>query len=452
MPKATSYLFLHGNQYRVQLAIPKELQAHFGKKKLVASLGTDSLVVANRLKHQVIADFKSQIEQARKLPRPSDPLIKEALAYRSELVEAKRNPAQYREFDPQGNLVADGHEHVLSFIQDRAIELAETDPERAGLFHKIASGSHTLLSVHIEPWLAEAQMKPRQVLDYRRAVTRLSDFLTKEGLPPAIETVTKQMAGQYVSYMSGAGRNPKTINKDISACSSYWRYLEKKGLVDNLPWQGQSLKKVRKSKSEKKRPFTDEELKALLSGKAPVFLADAIRVAALSGMRVEEIARLKVRDIVNDCFDIKKAKTASGERIVPIHPELSALVVRRSKGKKADEYLFDELPEPRAGSATERGQKITKAFGRYRKALQVDETVEGERQSLIDFHSFRRWFVTKCNEALERGVTGFTPFTVAEVVGHKKEDMSLGMTFGVYAGASGVKALRACVESVELPQ
>ena len=451
MRKASSYLYFLGNQYKVQIAIPKDLQGHFGKKKLVASLGTDSLAVANRLKHQIIADFQKQILEAKKLPRPDDPLIKEALSYRSELKEAKINPAKYREYDRHGELVAEGHESVLSFIEDRTLEIAETDPGRASLFHKVASGSHTLLELHIEAWLAEAQMKPRQVQDYKRAVAKLIEHLMKEGLPPTIEAVTKQVAGQYVSHMSGAGRNPTTINKDISACSSYWRYLEKKGIVESSPWLKQSLKKVRKSKAEKKRPFTDDELKTLLAGKAPLFLADAIRIAALSGMRVEEIARLRVADIVKNCFDIKKAKTASGERLVPIHPDLSLIVERRTKGKKADQFLFDELPDPKAGSASERGQKITKAFGRYRKALKVDEVIEGERQSLIDFHSFRRWFVSKCQAALERGVTGFTPYTVAEVVGHKKEDISLGMTFGVYAGASAMTALRACVESVRLP-
>lgn len=45
----------------------------------------------------------------------------------------------------------------------------------------------------------------------------------------------------------------------------------------------------------------------------------------------------------------------------------------------------------------------------------------GRRQSHIDFHSFRRWFVCKAVDALEKGAKGFTPWTIAEVIGHAVE-------------------------------
>ncbi len=128
-------------------------------------------------------------------------------------------------------------------------------------------------------------------------------------------------------------------------------------------------------------------------------VADMIAVAALSGMRVEEIERLTVGDIFRDCFDIPEAKTDAGVRMVPIHSALQPIVARRTAGKGATEPLFPELPIPAPGSAIERSQKVVKAFTAYRRKLGLDDVPEGARQSRVDFHSFRRWFMTKAEQA-----------------------------------------------------
>jgi integrase len=83
-----------------------------------------------------------------------------------------------------------------------------------------------------------------------------------------------------------------------------------------------------------------------------------------------------------------------------------------------------------------------KAFGAYRKAVGVDERRPGKRRSLVNFHSFRRWFITKAERA------GIPEPTIMTVVGHKRP----GMTFGVYSGGPQWEQLRACVEAVKLPE
>ena len=117
------------------------------------------------------------------------------------------------------------------------------------------------------------------------------------------------------------------------------------------------------------------------------------------------------------------------------------------------------LEEQRPGSKRDRSAPVSQAFTRERRRLGVDERAsEAQRQSNVDFHSWRRWFVRKAVEGLERGAKGYTPWTIANVVGHKVEDgtldgikLPLGMTMGVYAGEASLEALRACVEAVTLP-
>ena len=69
---------------------------------------------------------------------------------------------------------------------------------------------------------------------------------------------------------------------------------------------------------------------------------------------------------------------------------------------------------------------------------------DGEgRRSLVNFHSWRRWFVTKAVNA------GQPAHIVALVVGHREGRK--GMTLGRYWQGADDDALRACVEAVKLP-
>ncbi len=98
----------------------------------------------------------------------------------------------------------------------------------------------------------------------------------------------------------------------------------------------------------------------------------------------------------------------------------------------------------------ERGQPLTKEFGRLRKRLGIDEREDGARQANVDLHSLRRWFISKARDAINEGATGFTMYTVAEVVGHQKDDLGLAMT-SQYAGQETRAAKAACVRAVRLP-
>ncbi len=80
--------------------------------------------------------------------------------------------------------------------------------------------------------------------------------------------------------------------------------MSKRGHTDQTsPWAGQSVSKTRRQTSDRdpgeagKRPFTDAEVATLLTGLADPLLADFCFVAALTGMRREEIATLRVRHI-----------------------------------------------------------------------------------------------------------------------------------------------------------
>lgn len=149
-------------------------------------------------------------------------------------------------------------------------------------------------------------------------------------------------------------------------------------------------------------------------------------------------------------IDLKGSKTAAARRLVPIHSQALPIMRRRAAGKAGDQFVFEELPTPPEGSAMERGQAITKAFGRLRTRLGIRERAEGQRQSSKDLHSLRRWHIAKCRDALNAGAQGFTMYTVADNVGHAKGGLGLSMT-SRYAGREGMEAKAACVRAVRPP-
>jgi integrase len=231
------------------------------------------------------------------------------------------------------------------------------------------------------------------------------------------------------------------------------------------PWEKQRVSEDRtvpraEDGGKDKRPFTDEEVTKLLveipkqsiEG-AGVALPDMCMVAALTGGRRDEVATLRVRhiDLLKMSIRLPGEKNENAFRLIPIHPDLQPLMERRCAGRQGDDFIFHELPDQQS-DARGRGAPITQAFTRVRRRLGVDEMLPGRRQSRIDFHSWRRWFIRKAVEALEDGATGYTQWTIADVVGHSNEDGPLGETMGRYPGRASDRAMRACVEAVRLPE
>ena len=460
-----SYLVKHGQQYRVQVTVPAHLRAILGKAKLVAPLHTDSAAIASREKHKLVYEFKQQIEAARveakrKAKRPPDPVIEEGLTWRLAGSDARKrddnNPLMQRE-DPETRLPYQWDGEVSNWgtaLEARYEEICRREGEtKAELFLSVATAAGTPISALVDDWLAEKPMKPRQKIDYRRAVTKFEAWAQGQALGGTAEAIGRRNAGEYkTAAFVRSGANWRTANKDISALSGYWKWLVDQGIAPENIWKGMLLPKLKPGEGEGKRPYRDVEVAKLLSGKTPsAALKDAMLIAALSGMRISEVCGLKVGHISGDTIDLRGTKTRAARRVVPVHAGLIATLARRCEGKEPGAFLFDELPTPPPDSPRERSQPIVKAFTRYRRGQGIDERAEGARQSNVDLHSFRRWFVTKAAEALNAGAAGFSPWTIAEVVGHAKDDMPLPMTMSRYKGDDTLDAKRACVAAVKLP-
>lgn len=452
---------IRGRGYYAVRDVPRPLQAELGKRRLVVSLKTRNLHVALARRHAAQAMFQRMIEQAEGASQAA-PEVEAGLAWREQYQALERgDPALIDRWGGAGDYINTDRGAVwfspdelagVRLDEQFGLEadlLAEArGPEAASVMRGLASGKMTPLLLYIDAWLAEGgtkgQATQRTQRQYRSDLDALAAWMMTIGVV-TIEGVTKKTAGRYVTEaLLGTGMNRVTANRKISAPSAYWRWLIRRGHATDLnPWAGQSLAKgaERGTVARTKRPFTASEVTLLFAGgrlKDDVELADTMHVAALSGLRLDEIYRLTVADCAGGWFNVRVSKSRAGVRRVPIHPALAELVARRSLSKPGTAFL---LHEAKAVKGRERSAAISKRFGRYRQTVGVHEREEGQRHSSVDFHSFRRWFITSArNAGIDRAV-------VAAVVGHEAH----GMTDGVYHGGPTEALKVACVTAVKLP-
>jgi integrase len=210
-----------------------------------------------------------------------------------------------------------------------------------------------------------------------------------------------------------------------------WALREKRGWgIDSNPFEGFGQSG---DNATVRRPFTTDELKALLTH--PNFVNRTFEksyaywlmpLAIFTGARLGELCQLDIKDFVEieglTCIDIndtiafediefegrkKRVKTRNARRLVPIHPELIRLGLLRyveTLREKKQVHFFPELSRTRRDGPA---HAPSNWFQRFRARVGITEKQEGV------FHSFRHGFITTLLDA------GITPHLIAPVVGHE---------------------------------
>lgn len=414
------------------LDVPADVQHTIGRARLVASLKTEDLSIACVLRDRKVQEWRGQIAEARSAA--VDPVIADALALRNTPLSGFQVAGDGDEDNPYGptelknDVIAESAERVEALHGEA----------RAQVFAAIAFGKDDAIGPMFEQWQSEGHVQAKERANRATVAKVFLEWLDAHKVAPTVRSVTRPLAGRFVSD-DLTPRPRATASKYLSTLRSFWRWLETKGATEGNPWERHALPRRPVSRDDMKRAFTDDEVTKLLAGPATPAMRDMMLVAALSGMRMEEIASLRVRDVVERGFDIPKAKTLAGQRSVPIHSQIAELVTKRTKDKASEARLFPEIV---SASKLERlAPAFSKAFTKYRRRVGVDEVPEGVRGSVVDFHSWRRWFMTKAERA------GIAATTIQAVVGHKRGNIALD----VYSRGPGFDMAKACVEAVKLP-
>lgn len=442
------YLEQHRGLWRVTVPVPKHLRSAMGTR-LKRPLHTDSLSIANQLKWPIVYEFKNLIAAGGRPPSDAAALAEEFRLQRA----AARDAEELDAIDEGIEITADmmrgpevrvGRDHITGEefpVYDVAREVA------AGSFAQLAKGAAVPIDHLHSQYLERLTVKPRTRADDARAVKLLKQWCEVEGIAPVLQSFPdRKSAVRFTDALPRIepDKSPVTLNKYLRRLSVYWQWLEGRSEVGLNVWQGVSLPVPEKPHDEEERPFTHDEMRRLLSGPASQEMHDLMRIAALTGCRLDPIVSLRAKDCRPDgVFVFKPQKREKVSRLCPIHPALAEIVERRTRGKEPDTPFFPEWPAARNATTSlrERSFKASNAFTKYRRDIGVDAVVPGRRRALVNFHSFRRWFITEAERA------GQPEHLIAVTVGHKRH----GMTLGVYSAGPLIEQVRAVVEAVRLP-
>ena len=345
----TDYLKRRGQVWFVRVQIPKHLwKAAGGKREYVKTLKTGDLNEANRLKYAHVAAFKRKIETLEKSGKASgalDDIYEKALALRETLARHK-GEVLFEEKDGTPYYAAD--EYLSQFVEE---EFLEQLGQKGVAAYKIAKGEGTLLSAQIETWLSEqGDRTTAQTKAQHRTVLRA--FIKWAGLGVLIEDVTRRYAGEFISHLlaPSSGLHHKTVQRYVSSLSSLWTWLEARGLAQDHPWTRQGVgEKSKRGSPTRRSQWSDAALVKLLSAtyspRYTEILQDLVRLALVTGARLDELCALKVADVHRRddgwWITVTAGKTQAAVRDVPVHRSAAHVLERRLK--RAKSFLFDGL-------------------------------------------------------------------------------------------------------------
>ena len=286
--------------------------------------------------------------------------------------------------------------------------------------------------------VASGEMKQRQADMYGR---QIKNFVTSCG-GLSLESVSKRNVRDWATSMLTRDNSPlkiTTVRSRIAGLRNYWKYLQGRELVeDRAIFDKLDLPNTnRTTRSEERQAWNSEDIPVLWKAakeKRDTVLADIIRLAAFTGGRIEsltsiKIEHIKIEDGIRSIY-IPKDKNYSGERTIPIHPNLELQIDRMIKAVGAESGFLFKLGAN--NQYAERSPAISKRFGRLKKQM-------GFGSKLV-FHSIRKTAATMFDRA------GVSEKVAADILGHKISTM----TYGLYASGSSasdkLKAMKAALD------
>ena len=400
-----SNIELRGNVWFATLHVPKDVRDKIGKAKFFQSLKTSNKKIAYERAMLIVGEWKAQIALVR---GTLDNSTIEALGLNRAIKQIE---------------TIDDQEALIFLADDRAEELAKKSDDDAKDFMDVATGKKTPLDPLLDDWIASiSHLKPKTRVMFR------SDTESLVKRFKYAENLTKRAVRIWVNELT-LEKSSGTVKKLLTACSSFWKFLQSRDYVDiekESPFHGFKFK----SDGIHYKPFDPEDVVKLveLADVDDKPLASLIKLAAYTGARLEELCQLKVGDITqNNSFKIREAKTEAGIREVPIHNKIIGLV-NNLKFESEDGYLIASTSK---NKLSVRGAPMSKRFGRLRTKLGFG--------SEYVFHSLRKTVVTLLEQAqVSENLT-------ADIVGHEKPRI----TYGLYSGGNTLEAKREALELIQ---
>lgn len=160
---------------------------------------------------------------------------------------------------------------------------------------------------------------------YKTDLEQFTSFLSKEDPELQLKDISYQHIRHYISILIEKGNSAETSNRKLSALRSFFKYLQKHGLVESNP-----VTKLKGPKRSKKLPSFIDESQAhsvfhdLIFEESFSGIRDKLLIEILysTGIRRAELMNLKESDADLFNLQLKVLGKRNKERIIPFSIEM----------------------------------------------------------------------------------------------------------------------------------
>ena len=188
----------------------------------------------------------------------------------------------------------------------------------------------------LETWSAEwLRRKSRDsskatMARYKSHADAFLKWLGDDRRKKPLESVTPQHVREWRESLQDAGRAGKTVLSYIKDLGAIYRAAMREGIVSFNPC-GTAIADTDTGDSQERKPFTLEEVGKLVEAAPSEEWRGMILVAAFTGLRLGDAARLSWESVDLDAKKItlipSKTKRKKREVHIPIHPDLLAYLL-----------------------------------------------------------------------------------------------------------------------------
>ena len=224
--------------------------------------------------------------------------------------------------------------------------------------------------------------------------------------------------------------HPSTVNHGIKVLRMIFRDAKRSGIIADNPVDG--VRAVKRLNGRSKRPFTQDEIKHLLTAANPEWRS-LILFGLYTGQRLGDLARLTWANIDPGLSEIRFSTSKTGRRqIIPLAPPLRRHIEMLPAGENPSQPLH-----PTAFKSVEKAQRVgtlSRQFDelmaraglavakKHQKSTDCDGRNGRRKISVISFHSLRHTATSLMKNA------GVSAAIVQDIIGHESAAISANYT------------------------
>lgn len=238
-----------------------------------------------------------------------------------------------------------------------------------------------------------------------------------------------------------AGKRAGTLRIEVKVLGAAMGYALRQGLIITNPV---AAVEIPDDASESKKPFSQEQLRAIVAACSPSSWAEGDKIAprledwrtviivgAFTGLRLGDACNLRWRDVdfSTKTLHVRPEKTRRQARdiVIPLHPFLEARLSELTGRDDQNAHLSPSLAGQKIGGRSglsRQFQRIMEAAGIENVTLAGGKEGTGRRLSAYGFHSLRHSYVSALANAgvaqdLRMALAGHSTADVNEIYTHR---------------------------------